>query len=320
MISVTLDDVGVSGALFVRPGEQFSYSVDLSGDFDGVLKLKRSSTGGQTWDLVETIAADIASKTRVEESRQGALYRFEVELGAEETLTGDAAVTLADVADVLAEWKGKDGSNALKVLEDGIETPKLTATEIAGGKLTALLTTALGVGAKAGATVSVAEYGDGLVHKTVLTLTATPVPIESVTTGNGVGGVKVYDLPEGRILMLGCMADLALAIAVAEQGNFTDATPEGDLGVGTVAPANADALGTDATDDDFATSTPFTMSAYAATAKAPSEPVLQHNGTSTPKEVLVNVLVDAADIDDDAETEILVSGTITLHWINLGDF
>lgn len=284
MISVKFADVGVSAALFVGGGKNFKYSVDLSADFDGVLKLKRSTTGGQTWDLVETVAADISSKTRLEERPSGALWRFEVELGAgEETLTGTAAVKLEDVL---------PGSS---------------------------------VGEAVGPSVSVAEYDSrveagAVVRRTVLSLKDFPVPVESVTNGAGVGGAKVYGFPAGRILVLGCMADLALAVAAGKQADFTDATPAGDVGVGSAAPANADALGTDATDDDYATATEFTMADYAAAAKVPSEPALQHDGTGTPKDVFVNALVDAADIDDDAETEILVSGTITLTWINLGDF
>lgn len=177
-----------------------------------------------------------------------------------------------------------------------------------------------GVGAKNGATVSVIEQGDGNIHKTILTLAATPLPIVSVGSANGVGGVKLYDFPEGRVCILGTMADLSLAVAAGKQADFTDATPEGDVGIGTVAPANADAFGTDATDDDFATGTAFTMSAYAATAKCPSEAVQQMDGTATAKDLYLNGLVDAADIDDDVSTEIEVTGTVTVVWVNLGDF
>ena len=171
-------------------------------------------------------------------------------------------------------------------------------------------------------TVTAYEQWDGFsIRKTRLQLASVPVTIISVTTGAGVGGTKIYDLPEGRILMLGCMADLSIEIATAKQADFTDATPEGDIGIGTVAPANADALGTDATDDDFSTAAAFTMAAYAdASVQCPSEASLQFNGVSTPTDMYLNVLVDAADIDNDATTEVLVSGIIQFYWINLGDF
>lgn len=173
-------------------------------------------------------------------------------------------------------------------------------------------------GTKNGSTVDVIESGDGAVHKTVFTLNSTPVTVTSVTTGNGVGGTLLYTFPEGYIKTLGCIADLS--IAVETQGDFTDGTPEGDVGIGTVAPANADALGTDATDDNIATSTAFTMSSYAATANVPSEADLLIDGTSTAGAVYLNALVDAADIDDDTATDLLFSGTVTLVWANLGDY
>lgn len=170
------------------------------------------------------------------------------------------------------------------------------------------------------ATVTAEEQGDGILHKTILRLASVPVSVVSVTTGAGVGGTKVYDFPQGRILALGTMSDLSFVIAAGDQADFTDATPEGDVGVGTVAPANADALGTDATDDDFSTATAITMAAYSGNVQCPSEAALQFNGVSTAIDMFVNALVDAADIDDDTTSTVYVSGTIIITWTNLGDF
>lgn len=175
-------------------------------------------------------------------------------------------------------------------------------------------------GSSALTTVSTLESGIDI-YKTKLKLSSVPISVVSVTTGAGVGGTKIYDFPEGRILVFGTMADLSIEIATAKQADFTDATPEGDIGIGTVAPANADALGTDATDDDFATATAFVMDAYAdASVQCPSEASLQIDGTATPIDMYVNVLVDAVDIDDGVTTEVLVSGLVSFQWINLGDF
>lgn len=181
-----------------------------------------------------------------------------------------------------------------------------------------LLTTA-GVGAKVGATVSVVEQGDGINHKTIFTLTATPLEVTSSTTNPGVGGVKIYDMPEGYIKITGCTADLS--IGVGTEGDWLDNTPEGQIGIGTLAPANADALGTDATDDNIGTATDFTMVAFVDTSvNVPPEADLRFDGTATAMDVLVNAFVDAADIDDSTSTDLLVTGTITLTWVDLGDF
>ena len=168
-------------------------------------------------------------------------------------------------------------------------------------------------------TVTAEEKGDDVTHRTILRLNSVPVTVVAVTTGNGVGGTKIYDFPQGRLLVLGTMADLTAVIAAGDQADFTDATPAGDAGIGTVTPANADALGTDATDDDFATATALTMAAYAAGVQCPSEAALQFDGTSTAIDMLVNLLIDAADIDDGATSTVYVSGTVIVTWINLGD-
>lgn len=169
------------------------------------------------------------------------------------------------------------------------------------------------------ANVTAEELGDGAMHKTLLRITSLPITVISVTTGNGVGGSKIYDFPEGQLNVLGTVSDLSLVIAAGDQADFTDATPAGDIGVGTLAPANADALGTDATDDNFSTAVALTMAAYSSSSQLVSEAALIHDGTSTAIDMLVNILIDAADIDDDTTSTVYVSGTVLIHWMNLGD-
>lgn len=325
LLSDTFSDAGTSSSIGVKKGDAITYTVDLSNDFDGVLYL-RFTKDNQEYSLTE-ISAD-ATAVQIEVADDG-LYDFKCEYGAGlGSLTGTAAYTLASIEKILHEVKDFNGVTIFKVTEAGVEvagTSALTGavtivgdTSVTGDLANSGVTT--GVGAKNGATVTVAETGNSVIHKTVLTLASTPVTVVSVTTGNGVGGYKIYDFPAGYIRVLGCTADLSLAIAAGKQADFTDGTPEGDIGIGSVAPANADSFGTDATDDDYGTGAAFTMTDYAATADISPEAAGNFDGTSTAKDVYVNVLVDAADIDDDATTEVEVSGTVTLTWINLGDY
>lgn len=182
-------------------------------------------------------------------------------------------------------------------------------------------TTLRGIGTVSGTGVTVKETVIGSYHYSEFTLVNAPLAVVSVTTGNGVGGLKIYDFPEGYINVLGTTSSLALSIATANQADFTDGTPEGDIGIGTILPANADALGTDATDDDLATAAAFTMTAYAdsSVVNPPDAAALLLDGTSTAKDVNVTILVDAADIDDDTTSEVLATGTIKMVWLNLGD-
>jgi len=170
-----------------------------------------------------------------------------------------------------------------------------------------------------------AEEKFGVIHRTKLTLSNVPVAVTSVGGQAGVGGTKIFDFPAGkRVAFLGGYADLSIQASGPfvdpDYTDFTDATPEGDIGIGTLAPANANALGTDATDDNFMTAAGFTMSAYNdPSVLLPSEASAHFNGVSTPVPMYVNVLVDAADIDDGVTSEVLVSGTVEFSWIELGN-
>ncbi len=168
-------------------------------------------------------------------------------------------------------------------------------------------------------TCTVEEVGDGVLKKTILRLASVPVTVISVTTGAGVGGTELYGFPLGHINMLGCISSLSCVIAAGDQADFTDATPQGDIAIGSLAPANADGLGTDATDDDFATAVALTMAAYSSSSQLTSEPALLMDGTSTAKNLFVNLLIDAADIDDDTTSTVYVSGVVVVTWLNLGD-
>lgn len=170
-----------------------------------------------------------------------------------------------------------------------------------------------GINASSGAGVDVQDVASGNRHTTVITLTDVELPIVSVTTGAGVGGVEIFGFPQGYVRFQGGSATLSLAVET--EGDFTDGTPEGQLGVGTLAPANADALGTDATDDNFLTATDFTMTDYVdASVVLPTEAVQLFDGRVTPINLILTGLVDAGDIDDDTTTNLLVSGTVTIIW------
>jgi len=165
----------------------------------------------------------------------------------------------------------------------------------------------------------VGTYEEQAFRRTRLVLTNMPIALVSVTTGRGMGGTKVYDFPAGFIKRLGCRARLTVSIPTAYQADYTDSTPEGDIGIGTVVPANADALGTDATDDDWGTAIAANMTAYATSVIAvASEADGVHDGSATPIDLCVNFAMDAADIDDGVTTSLVVNGTIWFSWLNQG--
>lgn len=252
------------------------------------------------------------------------LFRFDA------LASWDGTVVLRKTTDqqsytIIETFTDTDDNGALAIADEDANYSFLCTVFTAGtaqvklSNLSASTVASMSAGTAA-SNVTAEEQGDGILHKTILRLSSVPVSVASITTGAGVGGAKIYDFPLGRLNVIGTMADLTAVIAEGDQADFTDATPEGDIGIGTVSPANADGLGTDATDDDFATATAITMAAYSGDVQCPSEASLQFDGTSTAKDMFVNMLVDAGDIDDATTTTVYVSGVVIITWTNLGDF
>jgi len=180
--------------------------------------------------------------------------------------------------------------------------------------------TEAGVGAKAGATVSVMEYGDSILHKTVLTLAATPITVTDEAGVGQYGGVKIYDFPEGLILSLGAVIDASVTLGVT--GTITD-TWEGDVGLGTT--VINDSTGSVAGHDEILETTAVaaaTGKVAAIDAVTLADTLVESgavwlNGTATAKDLYLNL-----DVDDSGTHTTgtgTITGTVTITWINLGD-
>jgi len=166
-------------------------------------------------------------------------------------------------------------------------------------------------GVKNGATVAASDLSR-FVNKTVLTLDDTPIlTVEGGTGTNGFGSVKLYDFPEGRILVLGCQVqDFTMTVDT----NVLDVADGGDYGLGTTAAVAAGGLA--GTEVDLCPSTsidPLTNIVSAALAAS-----AQFDGTTTAKDMYVNIEVDDADIASACTNT--VDATIEIYWLNLGDY
>lgn len=186
---------------------------------------------------------------------------------------------------------------------------------------TANPTTTAGVGAKAGATVTAVEQGDGVVHRTVLTCAATPMTFGDEGGQGQFGGVKVYDFPEGLILSLGAVVDGSVTTSAPCIDNW-----DGDVGLGVAVVSDhqdaankigqilqSSAISAGASDKIA----PTALAVSAATLLDESG-ARWRDGTGTAIDLYLNVLID----DDAAHNNTITgtfTGTITFAWINLGD-
>jgi hypothetical protein len=215
-------------------------------------------------------------------------------------------------------------SGDIRTTMTATEAAALDRDETAGDITVALqvtsssLKTSDGVGAANGTGVSAVEYGDGAVHKTVLTLDDVAIALTDEAGVVAYGGLKVYDFPAGAIVFLGATADLA----VTKSSAGVNATWDGDFGLGTVTASNNATLASTEQNLIPTTATPQAVDG-ATTAKGLStstESGVVFNGTSTAIDAFLNVLVDDADHDvTGTACNLIFNGTITLVWANLGD-
>lgn len=162
------------------------------------------------------------------------------------------------------------------------------------------------------------EHVGGKVRQVVLDLVDTPVVLTDEAGVVAHGGLKLLDLPQGVVLFLGAVADLALTLSAAG----VNADWDGDVGLGTVVATNDAALATTEQDLIPTTATPQ-AAASATTADAQStatESGAVFDGRSTPVDVFLNLLVDDADHNVGATpTNIIVNGSIKFAYVMLGD-
>jgi hypothetical protein len=168
-----------------------------------------------------------------------------------------------------------------------------------------------------GATAVATEAGDAVVHKTTITLANLAVTMRDTEQG---GGVKIYDFPAGRILRLGAIGSIAVTTTSALASTL-NASVTCNWGVGSTTQASATVA---TTEQDIVNVTAFTASATIDVAGAVANGVgpgvlASLDGTSTAVDAFLNLAVAVAT-DIDADATVLVNGSVTIHWINLGDY
>ena len=149
------------------------------------------------------------------------------------------------------------------------------------------------------------------------TLTLNNVP-QAVVNGTEYQGTKIYDFPEGRILVLGVTATLQQKTTSAIASTLNSGT--GAISLGT---ATASATTLSGTMADLLPSTAFTSSTVINVAGTAVKGALaasaQFDGTTTAKDVYLNTAY-ATTTDVDADATQKISGTVVISWMQLGDY
>jgi hypothetical protein len=175
----------------------------------------------------------------------------------------------------------------------------------------ALNSTGAGV---AGTGVSV-ENNAGF-SKAIFTFKNTPVVLADNAGVIAYGSLKFFDFPAGSIVIQGATANLA----VTKSSAGVNADWDGDFGIGSAAADNTNSLSSTEQNVIPTTATPQAVSG-ATTAKGRSTAAVFLDGTSTAADLYINFLVDDADHNvTGTACNLILNGTVTVLWANMGDY
>lgn len=166
--------------------------------------------------------------------------------------------------------------------------------------------------------LEVKEQGIGAARKTVFKMTSMHVPLTDSAGVVAFGGLKLYDFPEGAILFGGAVLDGALSKSSAG----VNADFDGDVGVGTATASNNATLSSTEQDLIPTTATPQAVAGVTTcdALSTSTEAAKVFDGSGTAKDLFLNFLVDDADHDvTTTPCDLIVTGTLVVHWTNLGD-
>ena len=184
-ISGSLGDEGVSRVLLVRPDEQLTVNLSVAdGDsvgFIGTAEVQVTGDGEQ-WKVLNSYVGTIGTPLQAGGGSIAALtlrnreandrhYRVQVPLFDDGNSSDNLVFALADVDDIIRDAVFKDGR-----IYDRDGTVLMTVQE-GGIEFAKAIRQTFGVGSSPIATVVAAEYGDGYIHRTILTLASAPLPI-----------------------------------------------------------------------------------------------------------------------------------------------
>lgn len=177
------------------------------------------------------------------------------------------------------------------------------------------------VGAKNGSTLKVQEYGNGVINKTVITCTATPITIADDAGVAQYGGAgKIYDFPAGLLVTFGAVIDGSVTLGTT--GTITN-TWAGGVALGTAtATTGATLTGTEAdimpeVDVAAATSKVAVVDAVSVATALTESGARWFDGTGTAKDLFLNLVVD--DSASHTAGTGTFTGTVTIMWAIIGD-
>lgn len=156
----------------------------------------------------------------------------------------------------------------------------------------------------------------GPIHQTALTLTLTGANDLDLADGDHGTGIKIADFPAGRIAILG----VTVNASVAHNGAF-NASPNDVFNVSAGSVIGADDNDLTSTEVDLVPKTALDTVSGATSPldwKTALVATAQFDGTTTAVPLHINAAVAATA--NSGATTYAITGTLTVTWVNLGDY
>ncbi len=239
------------------------------------------------------------------------------------TGTGGAATLMSGASGGASGFAGTltidTGSAAGGVGED-IDIGLTNATNVRLGRsggtvfIEGIARTTIGNGAGVVDKCLVVEGGNGVIHQTTLTFILTGAHDLDMADDDHGTGIKIYDFPAGSIQILGATCNaIATSVNTGAGGGTYPMALGSEVGAddNTLTGTEADIIPSTA----ITGGTGSTASDFHATLAAP---ILFANAGGSDLDLYLNAAITAA-VAEGAVT-IAVTGTVTITWINLGDY
>lgn len=165
--------------------------------------------------------------------------------------------------------------------------------------------------------LTITETGQGALRTSILNLTNVSITITRNGTTSVYGGLQLATFPEGVHNLVGAVASLTIT-----RGETTNMTATAPLvaAVGSVTASNNATLSS--TEADAIPSTAFTLVAGTKASGGHLATAAIYDGHTTARPVFLNIAGDNATDQCVAtgNSSVTVSGSIVLHWAQLGDY
>lgn len=257
--------------------------------------------------------------------KRGADYTYKLTGGATATVVLQRSDSAGTSWDDLLTFTANTGPTTLTNEGNNDALYRWICTSHDSGTATATIKNATDAitdaGLSASTSVTAYEYGDGVVHRTVLECNALTVTITDDADVAQYGGVKVYDFPEGMILNFGAQVNGTLTAGTT--GTIID-NWDGDVALGTVtATTGATLTGTEANIlqsvavSAGASDKDGVVDAVSVATALTESGARWLDGTATPIDMFLNFVID----DDASHTAGTAefTGTVVFLWASLGD-